>query len=220
MLQWALEGTGVDPEALEHSPDGVRLPSPPQEYRKWETGRLRPDGKPGFPTPSGKCEISSSLLQRFGYDPLPVFRPPVEGPQGSPDLAARFPLVFSSGSRNKVFFCSQHHNIPGLARQRPRPLVWINSADAQARGIFSGDAVDVVSPRGRVRYEALVTQDIMAGAVEADAHGGSPGAPEAWRVNVNELTDSENRDPISGFPVYKALLCDVVKADGERRGPR
>jgi hypothetical protein len=36
---------------------------------------------------------------------------------------------------------------------------------------------------------------------------------EAWRrANVNELTGMDNRDPISGFPVYKALLCDVVKA--------
>ena len=31
------------------------------------------------------------------------------------------------------------------------------------------------------------------------------------RANANELTDFERRDPISGFPVYKALLCDVVK---------
>jgi hypothetical protein len=25
------------------------------------------------------------------------------------------------------------------------------------------------------------------------------------------LTDPDNRDPLSGFPVFKALLCDVVK---------
>jgi hypothetical protein len=28
---------------------------------------------------------------------------------------------------------------------------------------------------------------------------------------VNELTDLNNYDPISGFPAYKALLCDVTK---------
>jgi hypothetical protein len=27
------------------------------------------------------------------------------------------------------------------------------------------------------------------------------------------VTDFENRDPISGFPVYKALLCQVKKRD-------
>ena len=213
MLQWAFEGTGVDAKALQDNPDGVQLTSPPMQFRKWETGLLRPDGKPGFPTPSGKLEIASSVLKRFGYEPLPVFVPPVEGPLGSPALAARYPLVLDTGARTKMYFCSQHRNIPGLARQRPSPLVWIHPRDASARGISSGDAVELVSPRGRVRFQAFVTEDIMAGSVEADAHGGSPIGTEAWRgCNVNELTDHDNRDPISGFPVYKALLCDVVKA--------
>jgi hypothetical protein len=55
--------------------------------------------------------------------------------------------------------------------------------------------------------------------VEVSAGGGSPVAVEAWRrANVNELTDLENRDPNSGFPVYKALLCDVIKASQEDVG--
>jgi hypothetical protein len=57
-----------------------------------------------------------------------------------------------------------------------------------------------------------VTDDIVAGAVEVDMGGGSPLASEPWRnANVNALTDLENRDPISGFPVLKALLCEVEK---------
>ncbi len=43
--------------------------------------------------------------------------------------------------------------------------------------------------------------------------GGGPLGPQAWQeANVNALTDANNRDPISGFPVYKALLAEVVKA--------
>ncbi|HTP57763.1 MAG TPA: molybdopterin dinucleotide binding domain-containing protein, partial [Spirochaetia bacterium] len=152
-------------------------------------------------------------LASFGFEPIPVFSPPAEGPVGSPQLAPRYPLIFNSGSRAKSFVCSQHRNIGRLAGQRPNPLVWINTHDALARGIANGDPVDVVSPRGRVRFEAHVTDDIMEGSVEADAHGGSPIARGLWRTsNVNELTDSGNRDPLSGFPVYKALLCDVAKA--------
>jgi hypothetical protein len=30
-------------------------------------------------------------------------------------------------------------------------------------------------------------------------------------ANVNALTDLTNIDEISGFPVYKALLCDVIR---------
>lgn len=45
--------------------------------------------------------------------------------------------------------------------------------------------------------------------------GGGPLGPPEWReANVNELTDTDNIDPLSGFPVYKALLCDVTRAAG------
>ncbi len=38
--------------------------------------------------------------------------------------------------------------------------------------------------------------------------------PRAWQEwNVNELTDLSNHDDISGFPVYKALLCNLVKIE-------
>jgi hypothetical protein len=41
--------------------------------------------------------------------------------------------------------------------------------------------------------------------------GGGPLQPKAWQeANANYLTDMDNRDPISGFPVLKALLCKVV----------
>ncbi|MGO9309808.1 MAG: molybdopterin-dependent oxidoreductase [Spirochaetia bacterium] len=210
MLQWAFEGTGIDVRDLQLHPEGVELPRVPMQYRKWESGLLRRDRKPGFETPSGKFEIASSLLGQFGYEALPVYHPPREGPSSSPGLVEKFPLVFNSGARNKVFFNSQHRNIPGLARQRPHPLVWISPSDAHRRGIASGDPVEVVTLRGRVPYEAFVTGDIAPGIVEADASGGGPLGAAAWRAcNVNDLTDPENRDPISGFPVYKALLCDV-----------
>ena len=112
MLRWAFEGTSVDLEELEKSPDGVRMPAVPMRYRKWESGLLRADGTPGFETPSGKFEIASAVLAEHGYDALPVYAPPREGPEGSPALTGAFPLVFDSGARNKAFFCSQHHNVP------------------------------------------------------------------------------------------------------------
>jgi anaerobic selenocysteine-containing dehydrogenase len=214
MLEWAFEGTGVDLEELRRRPEGIELPAPPMRYRKWELGLLRPDGHPGFDTPSGKFEIASGVLKEHGYDPLPVFRPPAEGPLGSPELARAYPLVLSSGARNREFFNSQHHHLESLLARYPRPLVWIHPADAAPRGIADGDRVAVRTPRGQVAYTARVTEDILPGVVEADAHGGGLIAAPAWReCNANELTDFENRDPISGFPAYKALLCQVLKEE-------
>jgi anaerobic selenocysteine-containing dehydrogenase len=210
MVEWAFHGTGIDLEELRSRPEGIELPAPPMRYRKWELGLLRPDGRPGFDTPSGKFEIASAILRRYGYDPLPVFSPPAEGPLSTPELAASYPLVFTSGSRNKAFFNSQYHDVPSLVERYPRPLVWMHPEDARPRGISEGDPVTVSTPRGEVGYTAHVTEDIVPGAVEADAHGGGFNAAPAWRsCNANELTDFENRDPLTGFPVYKALLCEV-----------
>jgi anaerobic selenocysteine-containing dehydrogenase len=213
MLHNALKDTKVDLDTLRRHPDGINVPTSPQQYRKWETGLLRQDGRPGFETPSGKFEITSTVLAQYGYDSLPVYVEPQEGPVSTPALAKQFPLVFNSGARIQSDFRSQHHNIPGLLKMQPHPLVSLHPQDAAPRNIDTGDDVFVVSPRGKLRYVACVTEDILPGVIEANSGGGSPIASPPWReCNVNELTDSDNRDPVSGFPVYKALLCDVIKA--------
>jgi len=213
MVELALEGTGITYAELASSPNGVDLPRPPLCYRKYEAGGLRADGRPGFNTPTGHFEIASEWFRGYGYEPLPVYTEPTEGPLASPEVARRYPLVLTSGARTKADFRSQHHNIPSLVAMQPWPLVHLHTADASARGIADGDEVDVVTPRGRVRFRAHVTEDIVPGAVEANMGGGGPLGPEAWRsANVNDLTDATNYDPISGFPVYKALLCEVERA--------
>ena len=212
MLRWALEGTGIDLEKLRQHPEGIHNPPQTQKYRKWELGMLRSDSQAGFETPSGKLEITSSVLEQYGYDSLPVYTEPREGPVESPQIAKSFPLVFNSGARIQSNFRSQHHNIPGLLKMQPHPQVLLHLQDATHRNIQNGDAAWVTSPRGKVRFTARVTENIVPGVVEANAGGGSPIASDSWRqCNVNELTDFDNRDPISGFPVYKALLCDIVK---------
>jgi anaerobic selenocysteine-containing dehydrogenase len=211
-LKFAFETGPVTLADLKAHPEGVKFDAGRQEYRKYAKGLLRKDGAPGFDTPSGKMELVSSLLAKYGYDGLPVYVEPVEGPLSSPELFKKYPLVFNSGARLQSAFRSQHLNIPGLLKLQPKPQVLIHPEDAKARGIKNGDKVWVESPRGRVGFWAKVTDDVMTGQVEVNVGGGSPIHAEAWReANTNYLTDYENRDPISGFPVYKALLCEVKK---------
>ena len=213
-VQFAFKDTAVSLEDLEAHPEGVRYDGGRMEYRKYEKGLLRSDGKPGFDTPSGKVELVSSMLQKYGYDGLPVYVEPKEGPLGSPELYKKYPLVLNTGARLQSAFRSQHLNIPGLLKLQPKPQVLINPVDAGARGISDGGRVWVESPRGKVGVWAKVTDDVMTGQVELNVGGGSPIHAEAWReANANYVTDFENRDPISGFPVYKALLCDVKKRE-------
>jgi cysteine desulfurase NifS len=61
---------------------------------------------------------------------------------------------------------------------------------------------------------AIVTDDIIKGAIDANHACGSPIGSQSWKdTNVNVLTDLKQFDPISGFPIYKSLLCQVEKFD-------
>jgi len=213
LLRHALKGSPFTLEQVRAAGGTVRIDTQLMQYKKWEKGLLRPDGQPGFDTPTGKFEIASTILEEHGYAPLPVYTEPQEGPLAQPILAREFPLVFNSGARVTTDFRSQFHHIPGLSRQRPEPTVTLNAGDAAARGIENGDAVRVRTPRGQVRMRALVTEDIVPGAIDANMGGGGPLGPAAWQAcNINDLTERRH-DPISGFPIYKSLLCEVEKAD-------
>ena len=212
MIRLALEGSDYTLEDVKKAGGWVKLPTPMMEFKKWQKGGLRHDGNAGFDTPTGKFELWSTVLEDYGYEPLPKYTEPTEGPQASPGVAKEYPLVFNSGARPHTDFRSQHHGIKGLVKDNPEPTVELNVEDAEARDIKSGDLVEVSTPRGSVPFRARVSLDIAKGAVECNMGGGTPVGPKAWQEwNVNELTDINNYDRISGFPVYKALLCDIVK---------
>ena len=86
----------------------------------------------------------------------------------------------------------------------PDPLIEINPADAEERGIRSGDIVMVSSPRGDCKLKAQVTDTILRGVVHAPHHW-------SGEANINQIIDDQNLDPISGFAPYKAQLCQVSK---------
>ena len=57
MVRFALQGSGYTLEDVRSAGGWVRIPTPMLEYKKWQKGGLRKDGKPGFETPTGKFEI-------------------------------------------------------------------------------------------------------------------------------------------------------------------
>ncbi len=180
MVAYAMQDTGVALDDLLTNPAGLRYPAPAMTYRKYASGALRPDGQPGFNTSTGKFEITSEWLRGYGYDPLPVYTEPIEGPLASPEVAEHYPIVFNSGARTNFDFRSQHHNIPGLLNKLPRPLVHVHPQNAATRGIQDGDEVIVSSPRGEAIFSAHVTPDIVVGAVEVNMGG-------RWTVGADSM---------------------------------
>ena len=195
-LNYILEPAGITVEDLRKNPDGIKLEPPAPEARAYE--------RTGFSTPSGKVEIVSSILQQHGHDGLPVYREPKESPASRPDLTRDYPLVLITGARLAPYTHTCYRNIKRLREIAPDPQVEINPEDAAPRGIQDGDEVLLRTPRGKVKFKARVTDSILSRVVSA-SHG--------WfDANVNLLIDDQGLDPISGFPPFKAQLCQVTKA--------
>jgi anaerobic selenocysteine-containing dehydrogenase len=177
-------------------------------YRKYET-----DGFSG--TPSGRFEICSTILQNWGYDPLPSYVEPPESPVRTPELAEQYPLILITGSRLPVFFHSEHRQIPWLREIVPYPSVEIHPETAGKLGINEGDWVFIESPRGRCRMMAKLTLGIDPRMVHAEHGWWFPEklGPEygAWELNINLLTDNIPCDPFTGSNPLRALLCRIYK---------
>ena len=114
-----------------------------------------------FPTASGRVEFYSERLVDIEQE-LPVHLEPLEG-RGSA-LAVKYPLTFLT-AHSRFSANSQHYALPHIAALCPKPLLEISPADAGARAIDDGDAVEVYNDRGRCRVEARVTPGIAPGVL-------------------------------------------------------
>jgi anaerobic selenocysteine-containing dehydrogenase len=187
-----LKSAGYNYEALINHPEGIMEEPVPGKFLE-----------NGFYTFSGKIEIYSQSLESNDYDPLPVYREPMESIVSTPDLARAYPLTLTTGARQPMYLHSQHRNIETLQKLLPEPYLEIHPQTTQASGIKDGDQAVVESPRGSVTMKAQVTAGILPGVVHL---------PHGWaHADCNLLTDHEKRDPISGFPGLKSCLCRIKK---------
>lgn len=181
----------------ENQEKGVSIPAKgPEIYEKYKKGMMRPDKRPGFPTPTGKIEAVSTILQKYGYSGLCEYKAPME-------VTEQFPLILISGSRIPYITHSKWRaDSPWLLELQSDPILMINTKNAAERYIKKGDPVILKSPYGSIQVKAKPTGMVPANMV-ALMHGWS-------RANVNELIPRQF-DPISGFPPYKEVVCEVFK---------
>jgi anaerobic selenocysteine-containing dehydrogenase len=195
-VDWILEPSGIQIADLEKHPGGCALKvgtMPP--FLKYKDG--------GFPTPSGKMEFSSSILEENGLESLPKYTEPKHSPISTPEIAKDYPLVFTTGARLPMFFHSRTFRLSWTQRLSPHPIVEINPLDAEKRNIKEGDRVKLSTPRSSLIVKAHLTGKTAPGV--AAMYHGYPGA------DVNELIEPDYRDPISGYPGFKSLLCEVER---------
>jgi anaerobic selenocysteine-containing dehydrogenase len=195
------------------------------EYRKHEKGLLRPDGIPGFNTPTGKIEIYSTVLEKFGSDPLPGYKEPEPGPRKAPELFREYPLILTTGGRTSFFFNSEHRQVgAGLRELCPDPLVEIHPDTAGALAISDGDWVWIENHHGRCRQRAKLTPTLRPEVVHAqhswwfpERDMAEPCLGGAWESNINLLLPPGLQGESGfGYP-FKVNICKVYKEEKNGR---
>jgi anaerobic selenocysteine-containing dehydrogenase len=197
-IDWILEPTKLAVKQLKQYPAGYAVPNvkmPP--FRKYE--------KQGFATPSKKMEFTSTILAEVGQDALPIYTEPRLSPRSTPGVAREFPLILTTGARLPMFVHSRTFRLGWTRSLRPGPMVDVNPRDAKDRGIAHEDWVSLATPRGAIRVRANLTEMVAPGVVSM--YHDDPDA------SVNLLIEPDYLDPISGYPGFKSLLCEVKRID-------
>jgi anaerobic selenocysteine-containing dehydrogenase len=175
----------------------------------------------GFSTPTKKLELYSTILEDWGYDPLPQYVEIPESPASRPDLLKDYPYILNAGLRTATFFHSANRNIPWLREIRPDPIVEVHPETAKKHGIKEGQWVYIESPRGRIKQRAKLNDGIDPRVIAAE-HGWwfpemkDPG--HGWDIsNVNLLTDNAyaTLDPAIGSTNLRVCLCNISPGEDE-----
>lgn len=193
----------TEEEVLDHllEPSGIR-----EKLKETELGVFFAEKdyyayKKKISTPSGKIEIYSKTLEEHGYDPLPRYVEPAQSPVSTPELAKQFPLILISGARAPEFTHTQLRHVPSLRSLNPEAFAEMHPATAARYGLADGDWAKLSTRRGSIRIRVKTTPELLPGIVSV---------PHGWaQANVNRLTDMADRDPITGYPDFKAVLCRV-----------
>ncbi|MBU1054904.1 MAG: molybdopterin-dependent oxidoreductase [Proteobacteria bacterium] len=160
----------------------------------------------GFPTPTGKIELVSTIMQSVGFDALPSFIEPPESPISDPETAKEYPVILTTGSRVLLYTHSSYREAYLKDKKAPEPYAEIHPATAGYYGIGDGEVINVATKRGEIQIKARLTEDILPHVINI---------PHAWaNSNVNLLTDEKSADPVTGYPALKALLCKIKPFGG------
>lgn len=194
VIDFFLEPQGFTYKKLDEYPYGTFYAE--KKYDMVKGGKIR--------TPSKKIEIYSETLKEYGYAPLPEPADPEKVLFSSPEEANKYPLWLSTGTRIIYYTHTQFRNIPSLRKGFPEPLVEINPQTAKEYGLLDGDMALVETPKGQLRIKVKYAEDVSPG-VCLISHG--------WEeANVNLLTGLDPKDPVTGYPHFKALRCRIQKA--------
>ena len=176
---------------LETSASAIKIPGMEPYYPGDNT-------KFGYRTPTGKYELTSEILRKYGYDPLPTWSPPADDSR-----EGEYPLLLTAGGRLPYHFHSRYQNCSVKKLFHDKPIAQINPADAKELRLREGDAVELSTSHGAIKLYANLTNAVKKGAVFV--------YQDYLNADVNSIIGCDYLDPISGFPGYRSVGCRLRK---------
>jgi anaerobic selenocysteine-containing dehydrogenase len=173
----------------------------------------------GFDTPTGKVELYSTIFEKHGHAPLPIYVEPPEGPVSTPELLKDYPYILITGGRTIEYYHSSGRQIEPLRKRLPNPQIEVHPDTAQRENIDEGDWVWVETPQikgERVRFQVKLFSGVDPRVVHAQHGWWFPENPASdhgcFESNISVvLSDDEPREPICGSVPTRGTLCKIYK---------
>ena len=173
-------------------------------------------------TPSGKIEIYSETIAKMGYKDCgayPQWFEPIEW-IGMKNKPAEFALVSPHPS---LRLHSQLNNTSlrekyAVADREP---IWINPADAKAKGIKNGDIVRVFNARGQILAGAVVSNIVPKGVIRIyegawyDPENPGKEGTLCKNGNANVLTIDIPTSELADANIANTALANIEKYKGK-----
>ncbi|MBR8463276.1 molybdopterin-dependent oxidoreductase [Campylobacter sp. faydin G-24] len=176
-------------------------------------------------TPSGKIELYSPTIAKFGYADCPAHPAWIEPFEwlGNKKLTKKYPIhIVSPHSRYRLHSQLNNSIIRNFAEVSGREPILINPKDAKERGLATGDIVRVFNDRGEILAGVLVT-DLMQQNVAVLCEGAWYD-PEKWGEKslcqhgcVNVLTRDKGTSSLAQSNTAHTTLVQIEKFKGELR---
>lgn len=189
-----------------------KIPSPDQPTIMMQAFRNDPDANP-LATPSGKIEIFSATIHRFGYEDCPghaVWLEPMEWlGDADPDQLH----MISNQPRNKLHSQLDHGSVSRAGRPKGVEPVTMHPEDAAKRGLGAGEIVRIHNKRGACIAELYISDDIRPGVIQiATGAWFDPEGVTCRKGNPNTLTPDKGTSALAQGPIAHSCLVKVSLA--------
>lgn len=167
-----------------------------------------------FKTKSGKVEIYSEALAKFGYNGAPNFQ---ELSRFRFETSDEFPLMLFNG-KEAAYMLTGYKQVDFLKARRPHPIVHLHPNTAARYGLKEGDWIYIETKKGRIKQLLTLDPNLDPRLVFGAFGWYFPEDPEDLyqfrQSNINVLTDIDPPyEMLTGAIELGGIPCRVSKVN-------